>query len=374
MRIGIDARLYTQTGVGRYIQNIIYELGLIDKKNEYVVYLRSQEYNKMKLPNSRWTKKTVDLPWHSLKEQILMPLLLLQDNLDIAHFPYFNVPIFYPKKYLLTIHDLIVDHFDTGKASTLPLFLYHIKRIGYKIIMKLGISRSSMITSISNSTKKEIIEHYNINPDKIVITYDSLDRNFDKVVDKSRPINNYFKNRYILYVGNAYPHKNLENLFMAFKIVLNDFPNLKLVLTGDDNFFYPIFKKKAIKSGLGKNIIFFGEANDEELFALYKFAEFTIFPSLMEGFGLPNFESIRCGKLVAVSDIPVFREIWTDSLIYFNPYNCFDIANKIISILDLKPDQYVMKVKKAMKILDNYSWKKSALTTLAVYNKIYKRY
>src|SRR3989338_1336261 len=129
-----------------------------------------------------------------------------------------------------------------------------------------------MITAISKTTKKELIEHYQIDPEKIVITYDALDSNFNKVAKTKRSHHNFISGRYILYVGNAYPHKNLENLFQAFKLVLRDFPELKLVLAGDDNFFYPIFKTKAKVWSVEENTIFFGEANDEKLFNLYRFA------------------------------------------------------------------------------------------------------
>ena len=127
MKIGIDARLYTQTGVGRYLRNIIGELGKVDTKNTYIVYLRSQEFELFSPPNKRWMKKRLDFRWHTLREQLIVPFILWRDNLDVVHFPYFNVPILYPRKYLLTIHDLIIDHFDTGRASTLPSFFYKLK-------------------------------------------------------------------------------------------------------------------------------------------------------------------------------------------------------------------------------------------------------
>ena len=93
----------------------------------------------------------------------------------------------------------------------------------------------------------------------------------------------------------------------------------------------------------------------------------------MEGFGLPNFESIRCQRLVVASDIPVFREIWGDSLVYFDPYDTRDIANKIINTLKLNTNKYSLKVEKAKKILGDYNWEKSAEITLDVYNRIFQK-
>lgn len=369
MRIGIDARLYTQTGVGRYLKNLISQLAIIDHENEYIIYLRSQEYDEVKIPGSKWQGKKVDIPWHTVHEQLIFPQLLLKDNLDVAHFPYFNVPVLYPKKYLLTIHDLIVDHFDTGRASTLPRPLYLIKRVGYKTSLTLGIKRANWITAISNTTKEEIIDHYGVSPDKITVTYDAVDTKFMETAKKHKA-KNYYNFSYILYVGNAYPHKNLERLIKALKIV-REKKDIKLVLAGDDKYFYPRLIDFVKRLGLADDVIFFGIANDEQLVNLYSNSLCLVFPSLMEGFGLPNFEAIACRKLPVMSDIPVFREIWADSVDYFDPYNEEDMAFKILSVINLPMSDYQEKVEKLKKRLNDFSWKKTAMETLKIYKKIH---
>ncbi|MBI4991200.1 glycosyltransferase family 4 protein [Candidatus Gottesmanbacteria bacterium] len=369
MRIGIDARLYTQTGVGRYIRNIIAELSLLDNENEYIIYLRNQEYDLVKLPTENWQKKIINIPWHTVKEQLILPSLLLKDNLDVVHFPYFNVPIFYPQKYLLTIHDLIVDHFDTGRASTLPYPFYLLKRFGYKISLTRGIKKASLITAISHTTKQEIIDHYNVAKDKITVTYDALDIKFLETAKKHKA-KNYYSFPYILYVGNAYPHKNLERLVMAFPKLKKIFPNIKLVLAGEDKFFYPRLKQFGKENNLEQEIIFFGNADDSQLFNLYSFSKCLVFPSLMEGFGLPNLEALACGILPVVSDIPVFREIWGDRLSYFDPYNIEDMAGKIQHVLQLSHGEYQKAVLHAQKRIEDFNWKKTALATLKIYEMI----
>src|SRR3989344_5912882 len=118
MKIGIDARLINETGVGRYIRNLINVLARIDRINSYIVFVRDDSWNP---PNERWEKRIIDIPWHSISEQLIFPWLLIKEHLDLVHIPYFNVPIFYPGKFVVTIHDLTILHFDTGKATTLPL-------------------------------------------------------------------------------------------------------------------------------------------------------------------------------------------------------------------------------------------------------------
>ncbi|OGF99774.1 hypothetical protein A2Y99_02315, partial [Candidatus Gottesmanbacteria bacterium RBG_13_37_7] len=264
MRIGIDGRLYAQTGVGRFIRNLIQSLTEIDKENQYVVFLRPEEARYFIPANSRWKKKIIDVPWHTCKEQMIYSSIILKENIDLMHFPYFSLPVFYPKKYLLTIHDLIIDHFTTGKASTLPFFYYRLKRIGYKEITKRAIRNSSWITAISETTKKEIIDHYHKSSSQITVAYDALDENFRKEV-KKRNHKKYFPFKYLLYVGNAYPHKNLDNMLQACLKLRKINPGIKLVLVGEIDYFYQRLKKTVEQLNLEKEIVFFGPANDREL-------------------------------------------------------------------------------------------------------------
>lgn len=170
MKIGIDARLINETGVGRYIRNLIRELAVIDGTNTYVVYVRKT--GDFEPPDSRWTKRVADVPWHSITEQIRMPGIFLGDNLDLLHIPYFNVPIFYPGKFIVTIHDLTILHFDTGKASTWPYWLYKIRRFGYFLALSAAIARSQKVIAVSQSTKKEILDHFDVLPQHISVIYE----------------------------------------------------------------------------------------------------------------------------------------------------------------------------------------------------------
>lgn len=368
MRIGIDARLYKETGVGRYIRNLIGELSILDLKNQYFIFLKKEQYNYFQIPNKNWTKVRLDIGWHSLKEQYAVPHILSKYQPDVMHFPYFNVPVFYPGKYLLTIHDLIVDHFNTGRASTHLSIVYKTKRLAYKIAMKVGIIKANHISAISETTKKEVIDHYRVSSDKITVTYDSLDNNFQKTALLTTA-KSYYNFPYILYVGNAYPHKNLEKMITAFRH-LSIKRNIHLVLAGDDPFFYKRLKQYVGSKDKYNKIHFFGNADDGQLVSLYKNAQILVFPSLMEGFGLPNFEALYCQKLPVVSDIPVFREIFGSSLTYFDPNDIKSMEKSIVSVLDLNKDAYTRQVEKAKTNITKYSWKETAKKTLALYEEI----
>lgn len=369
MKIGIDARLYSQTGVGRYIRNLIWEFASFNSENQYFVYLRKSDIANFRIPNNHWNIRCLDVPWHTIREQLEVPLQLLKDKLDIIHFPYFNIPILYPGKYVVTVHDLIVDHFDTGRASTLNPVIYKLKRIGYHITHKIGIKRASAIAVISQTTKQELIDHYQIDVNKITVTYDAIDRNFASVIKGKIKRKKRLSFPYILYVGNAYPHKNIERLLQVF-VILRKKHAIKLVLTGDDGYFYPRIKKTTKLLGIDGHVIFFGNANDKELAELYTFAKCLVFPSLMEGFGLPNLEAIACGCLPVVANLPVFNEIWSDLLPSFDPYNIENMAAVISNVITMPIQHYRKKVFAAAKLIDDYSWSKTAKQTLNIYESI----
>lgn len=366
MRIGFDARLINQSGVGRYIRNLLAGLLKFDHGNRYFIFTRTKDLQRInKLPGKNFEKIAVDLKWHSLKEQVLMPRILSSYGLDLVHFPYFNVPVFYRGKFIVTIHDLIVDHVETGRASTLPYPLYKIKRLFYRRTVKSAVKKASAIIAISQNTKNEIVSHYHVDPQKITVTYDGLDSN----IKRPEKFSSLYPFDYLLNVGNAYPHKNLETLIEVFRDKAIS-SRLKLVLVGDDRFFYPRLKRLVAQKSLEYSVIFFGIADDRQLVNLYHNARALITPSYMEGFGLPNLEAVSLGCLPVISDIPVFREIWGDDLIMFDPREVNDLKRAILEFLALSESDKLHMLKKADKRATKFSWQKTVKQTLLLYNRV----
>ncbi|MCL4352863.1 glycosyltransferase, partial [Patescibacteria group bacterium] len=194
MKIGIDCRLWGESGVGRYTRNLVKELQLIDRINDYVLFVLSKDEenlksqisnlkNKLKIKNLKLKIVKADIKWHALEEQMRLPQILNRENLDLMHFTYFSVPIFYSKPFIVTIHDLIIDHFPTGEASTLFPPLYVLKRMGYKLVISLASKRSKKIITVSNATKQEIIDHLGTDRNKIEVIYEGV----DSLVQSSKP-------------------------------------------------------------------------------------------------------------------------------------------------------------------------------------------
>jgi glycosyltransferase involved in cell wall biosynthesis len=359
MKIGIDCRLWEQTGVGRYTQNLVKNLQKIDKTNSYVLFVRSEDLDNVRaqVKNKKWKIVLADVKWHSLYEQLKFPLILNKEKLDLVHFPYFSVPVLYKKPYVVTIHDLIIDHFSTGEASTLIYPFYLAKRTAYKSVIRQAARRSKRIIVPSNATKDEIIDHYKIPAQKINVIHEASDKNLVPSI-KANKFGKYF-----LYVGNAYPHKNLNSLIYAFNKIAKEYRELKLVLVGSKDYFY----QKLEDQNKSDKIIFYGKATDRELANLYSNAVALVMPSLMEGFGLPVLEAMSLKCLVLASDIPSLREIASNSAFYFNPENPNDIKETLKSAYVNNEKYRKEKIEPAFKRSQQYSWKKAAVETLNIY-------
>jgi len=372
MRIGIDARLWNETGVGRYIRSLFHYLKELDEDNQYVWFFRSHEFENISLPNPKWKKVNADIRWHTLSEQLFLPFIFYKENLDLLHIPYFSVPVLYPKKFVVTIHDLIFNHYKTGRATTLHPLLFFFKKIGYHLVNHISIKRAAKIFTLSQTSKKEIQDHYRADPSKIIVTYESGSLEGNNTEFKNKISSSIINLKpYILYVGNAHPHKNVETLVQSMEYINKVDKNLKLVLIGSDKFFYPRLAETIKKSPNSNSIALIGEVPNHELIGWYKNASCFVTASKMEGFGIPPLEAMSVGCPVIVSDIPVFHEIYQDAAVYFDHNNPENIAETIIKTLQNK-ELLKEKIKKGLSLSSSYSWKKMTSETLEIYRELLK--
>lgn len=360
MTIGIDVRLWGKTGVGRYIRNLCVNLQRIDNKNSYVLFANSEDLLDVesKISNPKWKIVIANIRWHTLSEQINFLKILNAEKLDLMHFPYISVPIFYKRKFVVTVHDLIPFHFPTGKASTLPKPIYWMKRIGYERVIKSAVSNCQKIIVPLNAVKDDISNTLKIKKDKIAVTLEGADEE-TQLTKSDLPIKLDFE-KYILYVGNAYPHKNLDRLIRAFlDLNLN---NVRLVLVGSKDHFY----EKLEREVTSKRIVFWGRATDEELSFLYKNALVYVQPSLMEGFGLTVLEAMKNKCLVIASDIPSLREVTKGEALFFNPRSEKELS-KQLGLVIKGESGFEDIIEKAYEHSLEFSWKKMAEETLRIY-------
>lgn len=374
MKIGIDARFFGPfgKGLGRYTQKLVEYLEKVDTENQYIVYLRQENFDDYQPANPNFKKRLANYRWYTLKEQREMPKLLAKENFDLVHFPHFNVPIFYKKPFIVTIHDLIITNFPTNKATTLGPILYKIKQAGYRFVIRRAVKRAKKVITVSGYSKSEIVRYFKVNPEKVAVTYEASDFNKD-VCSIEDP--GYLKKKFginpgfWLYVGNAYPHKNLESLVKAWKRLKQENFSHKLILVGKEDYFFKKVKELAQKENVEDVVIFPGFVSDAELCLLYQQAIGYIFPSLCEGFGLPPLEAASQGLPVISSSASCLPEVMGEAALYFDPYNIDDIINTLKKVTLNKELQEGLR-RKGLEQVAKYDWQKTAEETLAVYNSI----
>ncbi|MFH0852650.1 MAG: glycosyltransferase family 1 protein [bacterium] len=374
MRIGIDARFLGPKGkgLGRYTQKLIEGLEKIDHQNQYVIFLRRENWDDYHSVSSNFKKVLADYRWYSFAEQIFLPFKIYQQKIGLMHFPHFNVPVFYFGRFVVTVHDLILRHFKTRRASVLGPIGYWIKNAVYRMVIWLAVKRAQKIIAVSNYVKKDIIAAFGVAEDKVTLTYEGApDKSFRFQVSGFR--SDYkIKKPYLLYVGNAYPHKNLERLIKAFEILAKKYNHdVQLVLVGEDDYFYRRLKQEAKTSILAsmevlQRIVFAGFVNDEGLERLYDGATLYVFPSLCEGFGLPPLEAMARGLPVVSSDKTCLPEILGDAAFYFNALNPESMAEKVDQVLsDNNLREWLISA--GFGQIKKYSWQKMAEETLRIF-------
>ncbi len=369
MRIGIDARFYGSLGkgLGRYTQKLIENLEKVSSEDKFFIFLRKENWDEYQPANKNFSKVLANIPWYGVREQVFFPRILKKYNLDLVHFPHFNVPVFWKGKFVVTIHDLILFHFPTQRATTLSPFYYFLKKIAHRIVIRNAVKKSEKIIAVSRFTKKDILKHFRVSSRKIAVTLEAVDRTLEPLRASPQQIHKKYGiiKPYILYVGNAYPHKNLERLVLVFREFVRKHPHLHLVLVGKEDYFYRRLKK-FVKDNRIRQVIFTDFVPDGELGTLYKEALLYIFPSLYEGFGLPPLEAMSWNLPVASSNASCLPEILGDAACYFDPQALTEMAETIEKVATNGEVRQKL-ISGGHKQVKKYSWEKMARETLDIY-------
>ncbi len=350
--IYIDGLFFKGSGIGRYYESLVKEMSLKGMKIYTCVPIWLRDDFEENFKNYRNIEVTyVNYSKYSLKGFTMQSAILikLEKKVDLFFYPHINLPMYIPKNTIITVHDLtpFTEFWDRNVF----------KKKYYKFIFKRAIKQCKGIIVISEATKKDLIKFDKTVGPKIKVIYEFIDDKFikyDKTCgsENTPPING----NYILFIGNRKKHKNLERLIYAFNKIKNQ-SKYKLVIAGSKD------KNNELKDDidllikklcLEKEIIELISPDDETIINLYKNAQLFVFPSLYEGFGLPPLEAMACRCPIAVSDLPVLKEVCGDAAIYFNPESEEDMAAKIINICEdneLK-QSLVSKGKERLKFFD----------------------
>lgn len=392
MKIGIDARFYGPVGkgLGRYTQEVVDNLIKINSAPgsdnfSYIIFLSPDNFDEFIDEQPNVKKIKVTCAWYGWLEQVVLPYYFWRENLDLIHFPHFNVPIFTPGKFIVTIHDLILTHFPTVRASTHSRLYYYLKNWAYRLVIWLAVKRAARVIAVSEFTKQDIVQQFKIAPSKIAVTYEGIsnlskgrDSLFVSKLDSQEVLSQYnIAHKFLLYVGNAYPHKNLEFLLKAFSRLHSEQPDLRLVLVGKLDYFYLRLQNFARslnlwqKDNRNNSVIFAGYVPDAQLALFYEAASVYIFPSLYEGFGLPPLEAMSQGCPVLSSNLSSLPEILSDACLYFNPEQADDLINKIKLVMTDQPQRDNL-IKLGRSLVKKYNWWECANQTRIIYKQVLK--
>jgi glycosyltransferase involved in cell wall biosynthesis len=316
LRIGFDARLAgpSHTGIGRYGQELLTRfLKVKTLKNHpvrWVVFVDA-------ISDTSWLDirefpgvefRRVQIPHYGLKEQTLWVKELLDAKLDLLYVPHFNVPVAYPGRYVMTLHDLLWHNQHDSRATTLPAWQYAFKRLAYKFVSEQAVRRACAVIVPTKAVAKDVKQLIHREKDVFV-----LSEGIPELYRKAKISTEKSDERYCVYTGNLYPHKNFITLLRALQLD----GKMKLKVVGARSVFMDESKKTAQELGVEKQIEWLGFVSDDELIPLYQGAVALIQPSLAEGFGLTGLEALAVGCPIAVSEIPVFREVYGDRAHYF---------------------------------------------------------
>lgn len=371
MKIVIDGRLHglEYAGLGRYVMSLVEELQKIDKENHYFLLLRKKQFSEV-LIGENWERVLVDDRHYSVKEQISVVRKINRINPDLVHFPHFNVPLLYKGPFVVTIHDILMHRLRGKDSTTLPFYKYAAKRVGYKAVFRKSVMKSQKIMVPSESTKNDLLEYYKgLDSNKIIVTHEGLSDNIGDTLKEQEVLTKYnIRNDYFVYVGNAFPHKNLKRLVEAIYFLNQRRPKkVKLVLGVGRNVFHERLKAQIKELNAEEYVATTGFVPDAELGSLFRFSKGFVYPSLLEGFGLQGLEAMRAGTLALVSDIPVFKEIYEKHAVYFNPHDFSSIQKSMEQVLDMSVNKRKNIIKQSQKFLKKYSWKEMAQQTLEIY-------
>ncbi|WP_333820168.1 glycosyltransferase family 4 protein [Ohtaekwangia sp.] len=299
-------------------------------------------------------------------ENFLLAAYQRKHGFNIYHSPNYVLPFFTKQPSVLTVHDTIsLDFPDYSQTETA---IYH------RLAFMRSMRHASRIIAVSNTVKNDILKKVNIDSDKITVIYNGVHKHFKREHSPAKlsEIRHRYSlpERFILFVGNLEPKKNLERLIKAFHIFKknSEHPH-KLVLAGRCGWKYSSVYQAVEDLNLRSEVIFTGYVNENELPAMYSLADLFVFPSLYEGFGIPPLEAMACGTPTLTSTAGALPEVTGNVPLQVNPLDIEDIATGMHTLLQ---DELLRAraIEKGIAWASQFTWSSTADKTLQVYQSL----
>ena len=347
-------------GIGRYISGLLPQLGQLLGERLLVLGLPSDAALIRALVGRQPLLKPVTAQPYRFAEQSALLLELASLRLPLIHFPHYNIPIAYPFRFVVTIHDLFSYEFHSGPIP---------RRIN-RILISTAVKRSDAIIAPSRATEASIRSRFPRAAARISVIPEAADDRFAQAGASGSTWQQYYGIRtpYFLYLGQWKAYKNLPVLIEAFRLVLAEQPGCQLVIAGRDER-HPEIPAAAERLPAG-SIVLPGRLPDDAVPTLYRGAAAIVLPSLAEGFGLPVMEAMASGTQVVCSDIPALREIADGIAIFCDPADPASFARGMLEALTV--DSVRKRRQSGLARAGEFSWHRAAEKTAAVYERALK--
>lgn len=350
--MGFDARMYgtKHRGIGRYVEELASYYALhIPEKTTLVFFTSERDLSGLPAgENIRviFVDRPVRYSWRDLAH---FSKIIRQSGVNAMHFPHWNAPVLNDIPYLITLHDVILDSQRrfTHRATTRSWIHAEAKYFAYRHLVQSHVKKSRAIIAVSNSASEEISRYYPKAAKKIHVVWNGVSEKFFQNSHDNFCCKRYnTSGSFLLSVGAAYPHKNLEGFFKAFAAAHRE-RQIAWHIAGKRDFFMNRFEKMIASSAFRDVVCFLGERTDEEILQDIAHAKALVFPSFDEGFGLPVLEAQALSVPVLCSDIPVLREISGGEAQFFDPHRVDDMTKKLEEFLQNSawPQSLLLKAK-----------------------------
>lgn len=361
--IVIDARI-RRASTGKPVDRLLAYLQDLDTKNRYTVYVAQDDDWQPRKKN--FTVITCPYKIFSLNplQQWRFSRWLKKLNADLVHFTMTGQqPLFYRGKQITFTHDLTM--FTYARPGRLPGWLHKLRMMGYSLLMWVAHQRAEITHTPTEYVADAVNKRFLHTNRKTVVTLEASEPPLKAEAKAPETVPSNF----LLYVGSAFPHKNLRRLVLSFIQLKEKYPDLQLVLAGKREYHAKQLKKWVKKQPHSGGVVFTGFVDDAELKWLYQNAEAYIFPSLSEGFGLPGLEAMVHGCPVVSSNATCLPEVYGDAAEYFDPENVDDMTRAISKVLknDKRRKELIAEGKKQA---NKYSWERMAKQTLEIYQQV----
>jgi glycosyltransferase involved in cell wall biosynthesis len=374
VKVAVDIRRMTEFGVGTYTRNIVRALGRLDHENDYFLIGSPQKVAEIgPLPPNFQTIPLLD-DATTATGYLECRAILKRLHCDLVHIPHlFWMPRTLPCSYVITVHDVLEHMYRAHDRSNLRRSLH------FQLTRRV-LKGASRILAVSKYTKGEIEKLFGIPGPRIEVVYNAIDERFlrghasdtDRQVLAERYLVTY---PFLLYAGRISPHKNLVRIIEAFSALKAElekesrFPDLKLIIIGDELSKHPDLRRTVIRGGVQNDVRFMGFVPIEMLRVFYDAAKIFVFPSLYEGFGLPPLEAMAHGTPVITSNTSSLPEVVGNAAVLVNPENVFEIMRALLRVL---LDQTVREKfkQRGYEQAKKFSWDASARQILSVYEQV----